>query len=204
MIQDIFNIIDPITIIKALGLIGVLSIVFAESGLFFGFFFPGDSLLFTAGLFASQGFLNIYILLFGSFLMAILGDSFGYWFGKKVGPKIFTKEDSIFFHKKHVERAQIFYAKYGNKTIILARFMPIIRTFAPILAGVGLMKYRNFITYNIVGGFLWSFLMVLGGFILGNVVPNVDRYILPIVSLIIIISIIPIFVEAYKSSRKLK
>jgi membrane-associated protein len=202
MIQEILNAIDPITIIKTLGLIGVLFIVFAESGLFFGFFLPGDSLLFTAGLFASQGFINIYILLVGAFLMAVLGDSFGYWFGKKIGPKIFTKEDSFFFQKKHVERAHNFYEKYGNKTIILARFVPIVRTFAPIVAGVGLMKYKSFITYNLIGGFLWSFGMVLLGFILGNSIPNVDKYIFPIILLIIFVSVLPIVFEFVKSKRK--
>jgi membrane-associated protein len=203
MIQEILNAIDPITIIKTLGLIGVLFIVFAESGLFFGFFLPGDSLLFTAGLFASQGFLNIYLLLLGAFIMAVLGDSFGYWFGKKIGPKIFTKEDSFFFQKKHVERAHNFYEKYGNKTIILARFVPIVRTFAPIVAGVGLMKYRSFVTYNLIGGFVWSFGMVLAGFVLGNVVPNIDKYILPIILLIIFVSILPIIFEFVKSKKKI-
>ena len=153
---SIFHIFDPMIIIKTLGLIGVLIIVFAESGLFFGFFFPGDSLLFTAGFLASQNYLNISILVFGAFICAVLGDSVGYWFGRKVGPKIFTKEDSIFFHKKHIERAQNFYNKYGNKTIFLARFVPIVRTFAPIVAGVGQMKYKNFLTYNIFGGFVWT------------------------------------------------
>lgn len=203
MIQEILNAIDPITIIKTLGLIGVLFIVFAESGLFFGFFLPGDSLLFTAGLFASQGFLNIYILLLGAFIMAVLGDSFGYWFGKKIGPKIFTKEDSFFFQKKHVERAHNFYEKYGNKTIILARFVPIVRTFAPIIAGVGLMKYRSFITYNLIGGFFWSFGMVLAGFVLGNAIPNIDKYILPIILLIILVSFVPIIFEFVKPKKKI-
>ena len=202
MLHGILNAIDPIVIIKTLGLIGVLSIVFAESGLFFGFFLPGDSLLFTAGLFASLGFLNIYLLFVGAFAMAVLGDSFGYWFGKNIGPKIFTREDSIFFHKKHIVRAQNFYAKYGKKTIILARFVPIVRTFAPIVAGVGRMKYSDFATYNVIGGFLWSLAMVMGGYLLGAMVPNVDRYILPIVALIVIVSFVPVFIEIWKSSRK--
>ena len=202
MLHGILNAIDPIVIIKTLGLIGVLSIVFAESGLFFGFFLPGDSLLFTAGLFASLGFLNIYLLFVGAFAMAVLGDSFGYWFGKNIGPKIFTREDSIFFHKKHIVRAQYFYAKYGKKTIILARFVPIVRTFAPIVAGVGRMKYSDFATYNVIGGFLWSLAMVMGGYLLGAMVPNVDRYIFPIVALIIIVSFVPVFIEIWKSSRK--
>ena len=199
---NIFHILDPITIIKTLGLIGVFIIVFAETGLFFGFFFPGDSLLFTAGLLASQHLINVEILVIGAFICAVLGDSVGYWFGKKVGPKIFNKEDSIFFHKKHVENAQNFYDKYGNKTIFLARFVPIVRTFAPIVAGVGQMKYKNFLTYNIIGGFVWTFGMVWGGYFLGKIIPNVDKYILPIIFIIIFISILPIIFEAYKAKTK--
>lgn len=199
---DILNMLDPMVIIKAVGLIGILAIVFAESGLFFGFFFPGDSLLFTAGFLASQNFLDINILVWGSFICAVLGDSVGYWFGKKVGPKIFNKEDSIFFHKKHVERAQNFYNKYGNKTILLARFVPIVRTFAPIVAGVGQMKYKNFITFNLIGGFVWSFGMIYAGYFLGQIIPGVDKFIIPIILIIVVLSILPIIFEIIKSRSK--
>ena len=199
---SIFHILDPMIIIKTLGLIGVLIIIFAESGLFFGFFFPGDSLLFTAGFLASQNYLDISILVFGAFICAVLGDSVGYWFGRKVGPKIFNKEDSIFFHKKHVEKAQNFYNKYGNKTIFLARFVPIVRTFAPIVAGVGQMKYKNFLTYNIFGGFVWTFGMVFGGYFLGQIIPGIDKYILLIILVIIFISFLPIIFETYKAKFK--
>ncbi len=202
MIHDLFNMLDPMTIIKTLGLIGVFCIVYAESGLFFGFFLPGDSLLFTAGFLASQNYLDINILVWGSFICAVLGDSTGYWFGRKVGPKIFCKEDSFFFHKKHIERAQNFYNKYGNKTIFLARFVPIVRTFAPILAGVGQMKYKNFLTYNIVGGFALCFGMIYAGYFLGQMIPNVDKYILPIILVIIIISFLPIISEVWKSRKE--
>lgn len=201
---DILNMLDPMVIIKAVGLIGILAIVFAESGLFFGFFFPGDSLLFTAGFLASQNFLDINILVWGSFVAAVLGDSVGYWFGKKVGPKIFNKEDSIFFHKKHIERAQNFYNKYGNKTIFLARFVPIVRTFAPIVAGVGQMKYKNFITYNLIGGFVWSFGMTYSGYFLGQIIPGVDKFIIPIILIIVVLSILPIIFEIIKSRSKKK
>jgi membrane-associated protein len=200
MIHNILNTLDPLVIIKTLGLIGVLCIIFAESGLFFGFFLPGDSLLFTAGFLASQNYLNIYILVWGAFICAVLGDSTGYWFGKKVGQKIFVREDSLFFHKKHVISAQNFYNKYGNKTIFLARFVPIVRTFAPIVAGVGQMKYKNFITYNICGGFVWSFGAVLSGYFLGQIIPGVDKYILPIILLVIIVSFFPIIFEILKSN----
>lgn len=196
---DILHLLDPMTIIKTIGLIGVLGIVFAESGLFFGFFLPGDSLLFTAGFLASQDYLDINILVWGSFVCAVLGDSVGYWFGKKIGPKIFNKDDSIFFHKKHIERSQNFYNKYGNKTIFLARFVPIIRTFAPIVAGVGQMKYRNFLTYNIFGGFVWSFGWIYGGYYLGQIIPGADKYLLLIILAVIVISLLPVFFEVYRA-----
>lgn len=147
---------DPVVLIQSLGYVGLFSIVFAESGLFFGFFLPGDSLLFSAGLLASQDILDIYLLLIILPIAAITGDNVGYWFGAKVGPAIFTREDSLFFHKKHVERTHQFYEKYGAKAIILARFVPIVRTFTPILAGVGTMEYGKFLRFNMIGGFLWS------------------------------------------------
>jgi len=203
MIQTIHTFLDPLAIIKAVGLLGVLLIVFAESGLFFGFFFPGDSLLFTAGFLASQGFISSTWLFIGAFVAAVLGDSVGYAFGKKIGPKIFTKENSFFFNKKHIERSEHFYEKYGKKTIILARFIPIVRTFAPILAGVGNMSYRTFISYNIIGGFIWSIGITALGFALGAVVPNADSYITPLVVLIIIVSLIPPVNEYMKARRKI-
>jgi len=192
---------DPIFIIKTAGLIGVLFVIFAESGLFFGFFLPGDSLLFTAGLIASQGTINIYALLALSFLCAILGDAVGFWFGKKVGPALFKREKSFFFRPEHLEKTKIFYEKYGKKTIILARFLPIIRTFAPILAGIGQMQYRTFFTYNVIGGLLWTQGMVLLGYILGNLIPNIEKYITPIVLLIIVVSFLPGIRELYLAKR---
>ena len=147
---------DPVTILKTVGYLGMFAIVFAESGLLIGFFLPGDSLLFTAGMLASQGLLNIYILIPLTFIAAVLGDSVGYAFGYRVGPKIFKRGDSFFFHKDHLKRAEYFYEKYGSKTIVLARFMPVVRTFAPIVAGMGKMRYHKFLFYNIVGGVLWG------------------------------------------------
>jgi membrane-associated protein len=202
MLSDLLSLLDPLTIIKSVGLLGVVLIIFAESGLFFGFFFPGDSLLFTAGFLASQGYLNIYWLTILCFVAAVLGDSFGYWFGKKIGPKIFTREDSFFFHKKHVTRAKYFYEVHGNKTIILARFIPIVRTFVPIVAGVGSMKYKNFIIYNLIGGFIWVSSMVLGGYFLGQLIPNADRYALWIVILIMVVSVLPMLSNVIKKSRE--
>lgn len=182
---------DLVSLIKTAGYFGVFAIVFLESGLLIGFFFPGDSLLFTAGFLASQGYLDITILILGCFIFAVLGDSIGYYIGKKFGPRIFNKENSIFFHKKHLERAQKFYDKHGGKTIILARFMPVVRAFAPVVAGVGKMNYQKFLTYNLIGGVLWAIGVTLAGYYLGRLIPDVDKYLLPIIGLIVIASILP-------------
>ena len=191
--------IDIVLLVESVGYIGLFAIIFAESGLFFGFFLPGDTLLFTAGLLASQGFFNIYILLTLFALAAIIGDSVGYWFGKKVGPKIFNKEDSFFFQKKHIERTHNFYEKYGTKTIVLARFVPIVRTFAPILAGVGEMKYKTFLKYNIIGALLWGVGIIYIGYFLGSRVPNIENYLFYIIVAILIISFLPIIFEFVKN-----
>ena len=142
---------DLVALIKTVGYIGVFAIVYAESGLFIGFFLPGDSLLFTAGFLASQKLLSLPVLIVGCFLAAVLGDSTGYAFGRRMGRRLFQKGDSFLFHKKNVLRAQAFYEKHGAKTIVLARFMPIVRTFAPIVAGIGEMRYRTFVIFNILG-----------------------------------------------------
>lgn len=189
-------------LIKVAGLLGLFGIIFAESGLLVGFFLPGDSLLFTAGFLASQGFFNILVLAAICFAGAVLGDSFGYAFGKKIGPRIFTKDESLFFQKKHLERARAFYEKYGGKTIVLARFMPVVRTFAPILAGVGQMRYRTFLFYNIFGGFFWAIGLTFLGYWLGSIIPNVDRYIAPLVFLIIILSVLPPIIHILRDPEK--
>lgn len=189
---------DLVNIVKVGGYLGLSVIVFAESGLLIGFFLPGDSLLFTAGFLASQGFLNIWVLLPLLFIFAVLGDNVGYVFGKKVGVKIFTKEDSLFFNKDHLVKAKNFFEKYGGKTIILARFIPVVRTFAPILAGVGNMKYHTFMIYNLVGAFLWAVGITLLGYFLGSIIPGIDRYLVLIVGLIILISILPTLIHIIK------
>ena len=193
---------DLVAIIKTAGYLGLFGIIFAESGLFIGFFLPGDSLLFTAGLLASRGFLNIFILIILTFLAAVLGDNTGYWFGKKTGPKIFNREDSIIFHKDHVAKAENFFKKYGPKTVIFARFIPIVRTFAPILAGVGKMRYKTFFTYNIIGGLLWTAGVSFLGYWLGQIIPNIDKYLLPILFGIIVISVLPNFYQILKAKKK--
>lgn len=193
---------DLIALIKTAGYLGLFGMIFAESGLFIGFFLPGDSLLFTAGLLAAGNFLNIYFLIGLTFIAAVLGDNTGYWFGKKTGPKIFTKDDSVFFHKDHVTKAENFFKKYGPKTIILARFIPFVRTFAPILAGVGKMNYKTFFTYNLVGGLLWTAGVSLLGYWLGKIIPDIDRYLLPIIFLIIVVSVLPNVYQIYKAKYK--
>jgi len=195
---------DLVTFIKAAGYLGLLGIVFAESGLFLGFFLPGDSLLFTAGFLASQEYFNIVVLIILCFIGAVLGDSVGYAFGKKTGPMLFMKEDSLLFKKSHLERARIFYEKHGGKTIVLARFMPVIRTFAPIIAGVGTMKYPVFLFYNVIGAALWAIGLPLAGYFLGNIVPDVDKYIIPIILVIIIASIAPPIIHILKSEEHKK
>lgn len=193
---------DIPALVQTAGYIGLFAIIFAESGLFFGFFFPGDSLLFTAGLFASQGVFNISFLVVLVALGAILGDSVGYWFGAKVGPKIFTRKDSFFFHKKNVLRAHDFYVQYGSKAIVLARFVPVVRTFTPILAGVGMMPYATFLRFNVIGGLLWGAGVTLLGYFLGTAIPDAEHYLLPLVLGIIVISFLPIVFEVIKSRQR--
>jgi membrane-associated protein len=190
---------DPILIIKTLGLFGIIFVVFAETGLFFGFFLPGDSLLFTAGILASQGIFNIYFLIISCTIVAILGDSVGYWSGKRYGKKLFERDAGFFFKKRRIQEAEEFYKKHGKYTIIIARFVPIIRTFAPIVAGIGNMKYSSFLFYNILGGILWVFGVSMLGYILGGMISNADKYILPIVLVIIFISVIPLIIKFIKS-----
>jgi membrane-associated protein len=182
---------DLVELIKTVGYIGLFAIIFAESGLLIGFFLPGDSLLFTAGFLASQGFLSLPILMVVCFVAAVAGDSVGYLFGRRVGRRIFQREDSLLFHKKNIIRAQEFYDKHGPKTIVLARFVPIVRTFAPIVAGIGEMDYRKFVTYNIVGGVLWAIGVTVAGYFLGTRIPDVDKYLLPIIVVIVFISVLP-------------
>ncbi|MEY3870302.1 MAG: hypothetical protein RLZZ338_4196 [Cyanobacteriota bacterium] len=192
-------------IIEKIGLLGIWAIIFAESGLLVGFVLPGDSLLFTAGLLAFKGFFNIGVLTFGCFVCAVLGDNVGYATGYRFGRKLFDKEESMFFKKKHLVETENFYEKHGPKAIILARFVPIIRTFAPIIAGVAAMRYRTFMTYNLVGGFLWAVGVTLLGYYLGSMIPDPDKYILPTVFVIILVSFFPVilhFVQAKLAQDK--
>lgn len=170
--------------------IALFCIIFAESGLLIGFFLPGDSLLFTTGFFASKGMLDIWVLLPLLFVAAVAGDSAGYTFGRKVGRKLFQREKSLLFHKKHLMSAEAFYEKHGKKTIIIARFVPVVRTFAPIVAGIGHMEYKTFLAYNVIGGFFWSIGVTLLGYFLGQL-PIVEEHFEVAIFAIISISILP-------------
>jgi membrane-associated protein len=192
---------DLENLILTIGYVGVFGIIFAESGLLFGFFFPGDSLLFTAGFLASQGYFDIKLLVLGSVIAAITGDSVGYAFGKRVGRALFKRKESFLFHKKNLVRAEEFYEKHGGKTIILARFMPFVRTFAPIVAGIGKMHYSRFLSFNVIGGFLWAFGVPFAGFWLGSIIPGVDKYLIPIIGLIIILSVAPSAIHILKDKE---
>ena len=189
---------DLNTLVQTAGIVGLTAIIFAESGLFFGFFFPGDSLLFTAGYLASQGFFSMPLLVPLMVVAAIAGDSVGYWTGKKVGPLLFTRPDSFLFSQRRVQEARVFFEQHGASSIILARFIPAVRTFTPIIAGVAGMEYRKFLTFNIIGGLIWGAGFPIAGYFLGATVPNADRYVIPIVILIIFTSFIPV-AKAYFS-----
>lgn len=196
--MDFFTGSSLMELIQSIGFLGVVAIIFAETGLFVGFFLPGDSLLFTAGILASQDVFNIYTLSIGFFIASVLGNLTGYFFGKHVGVSLFSRHDSFFFRHEHLERTKHFFERHGGKTIILARFIPVIRTFAPILAGVGVMNISRFTAHTVIGGFLWAVLLTMAGFVLGNAIPDIDRYLLPIIGTIIILSFVPALVHAKK------
>lgn len=195
------DLLSPDKLLATFGMIGLFAVIFAESGLLFGFFLPGDSLLFTAGLLASQGKLNLPIILVGCFVAAVAGDQVGFAFGRRVGPAIFRRPDSRFFKRENVVRAQAFFDRHGPRTIVLARFVPIVRTFVPVMAGVGEMAYRTFVIYNVLGGLLWAVGVTLLGYGLGEVVPDIDKYLLPAIAVIVALSVLPVALEVLKARR---
>lgn len=194
--------------------LGLIFIIFAETGLAVGFFLPGDSLLVVAGLFAAAGKLNLWVMLTTLFAAAVIGDAVGYYSGKKVGPAIFSRPKSRFFNPDHLRRAHVFYEKHGGKTIVLARFVPIVRTFAPIVAGAAGMRYRDFAVYNIIGGFVWVTSMLFAGYYLGGLVEQamqnwfgvenfkLENHIDKVVIIVVFLSILPIIIEYLKARRK--
>jgi membrane-associated protein len=197
---------SPEKLIETFGTIGLFVIIFAESGLLIGFFLPGDSLLFTAGLLASQGKfgLNLPVLLIGCFIAAVAGDQVGYMFGQKAGPALFRRENSRIFKQQYVHRANEFFERHGKKTIVIARFVPIVRTFAPILAGVGAMQYRSFVMFNVIGALLWAVGVTTAGYVLGDTIPDIDKYLLPIIGVIILLSVLPPAIEILRHRRRAK
>ena len=189
--------------------VGLIFIVFAETGLAVGFFLPGDSLLVVAGLFAATGKLNVAVLLSSLFVAAVVGDAVGYYTGAKMGPMLFRRQKSLLFRPSHLQRAKDFYEKYGGKTIIIARFVPIVRTFAPIVAGAAQMPYRKFVVFNVLGGFLWVFSMVFAGYYLGTLLRdklgiNLDEHIEWVVIIVVFLSLIPPMYEYLRSRLEKK
>lgn len=204
-LAPILSAIDPKTIIAG-GLVVIAIIIFAECGLLIGFFLPGDSLLFTAGFLASQHELgvDIWLLSLVAGLAAALGPLVGYWYGKAFGPRLFNREDSLFFHKRHLERAHEFYERHGGKALIIARFMPVVRTFAPVVAGIGSMDYPRFVAYTVIGAVLWAMGMTWLGYFLGSLIPDAGKYIEYIVVIIIVVSIAPPVVHFLREQRAAK
>jgi len=201
-ITDLFNRLSNLPeLVQWAGLFGLAAIIFSETGLLVGVFLPGDSLLVTAGLLAARGYLNIYALAPVLTAAAILGNSVGYSIGRATGPRVFRRENSLFFNKKHAIRAHEFYEKYGRKTIVLAQFMPVIRTFAPVVAGVAGMKFRQFITFNIIGAFVWIWSMLGIGYFLGSYIPGIDKHIEIVVVIVVFISLLPGLIGGYRAKR---
>lgn len=202
LVDALHRLYDVRALIQAGGLTLVCVIVFVETGLFVGFFLPGDSLLVTAGVFSRAGVLPLRWLLLLGCLCAVAGDQLGYLIGYRGGRALFNREDSLFFHKRHVERTQRFYEKYGSKTIVIARFVPIVRTFAPAVAGVAAMDYARFVAYNLAGGVAWVCAMVLGGYSLASVVPNIESRIHEVIVVVIFLSVLPAAIELWREYRK--
>jgi membrane-associated protein len=182
----------------------VCTILFVETGLFVGFFLPGDSLLVTAGIFSGQNVISLRWLLIPGILCAIAGDQLGYWIGRSAGPALYRREESFFFRRSHLQRAHDFYEKYGGRAVILARFVPIVRTFCPPVAGAAHMPYLRYFTYDIFGGMFWVGSMVLGGYLAGSRIPNIGKYLHLIIGAIILLSILPPLISIFRSYRSAK
>ena len=191
--------IDLLSLVQLVGYPGIFAMIFAESGILIGVFFPGASLLFASGVLAAAGVFNIWILVPGLLIAAVLGDSVGYWFGTKVGTALYSRPDSRLFRKEYIEKTKIFFDKYGTRTVLVARFIPIVRTFAPILAGVGAMTYKTFLFYNILGAILWAGGVTLLGYFLGRSIPDAERFILPLVLVIVGFTLIPLAVHWWQN-----
>jgi membrane-associated protein len=200
---DLFHkIYDVELLVRVGGLAGLTAIVFVETGLLVGFFLPGDSLLVTAGLFAARGDLEVVPMIVVLSIAAIVGDTVGYNIGARAGPKLFTRPNSLLFNRKHLITTKEFYERHGPFTIVIARFIPILRTFAPVVAGIGAMEYKRFIVYNVAGGIGWVVTTVLGGYFLGQMVPNIHDHIHKVIAVVIILSILPAVIKVAKEKLK--
>ncbi len=195
------SIYDVEGIIRAGGPLLVCIIVFIETGFFVGFFLPGDSLLVTAGVFAAAGVVPLKWLLLPVMLCAIVGDQIGYWIGRAAGSALYRREDSLFFRRKHLQRAHEFYERNGGKTVILARFIPIIRTFCPPVAGAAQMSYPQYLLYDVSGGVIWVGTMILGGYFLGRTIPNISQRIHYVIAVVIVLSLLPAIISILRSRR---
>jgi membrane-associated protein len=182
----------------------ICTIVFIETGFFVGFFLPGDSLLVTAGIFSAAGVIPLKWLLLPLMLCAIAGDQVGYWIGRTAGPKLYSREESFFFRRSHLQRAHDFYEKYGGPAVILARFVPVVRTFCPPVAGAAKMSYSRYVLFDICGGVLWISAMILGGYTLGRSIPNIGNYIHYVIAVIIILSLLPVIIGVLRSQKSEK
>ena len=196
------NLYDVQGLIQWGGTLLVCTIVFVETGLFVGFFLPGDSLLVTAGVFAAAGTLKIGSLVLFVTLCAIAGDQLGYWIGRRTGQALYRREDSTFFKRRHLDRAHQFYEKYGGKTVILARFMPIVRTFCPPVAGAAQMRYARYLAYDVLGGCCWGAGLVLGGYFLGSIVPNIGQRIHWVIAVVVVLSLLPAMIGAIRARSR--
>jgi membrane-associated protein len=200
---DLFHkIYDVESLVRVGGLAGLTAIVFVETGLLVGFFLPGDSLLVTAGLFAARGDLEVLPMIVVLSIAAIVGDTVGYNIGARAGPKLFTRPNSLLFNRKHLITTKEFYERHGPFTIVIARFIPILRTFAPVVAGVGAMEYKRFIVYNVAGGIGWVVTTVLGGYFLGQMVPNIHDHIHKVIAVVIVLSLLPAIIKVAKEKLK--
>lgn len=193
---------DLTHLIQTVSYAGIAGIVFAESGLLAGFFLPGDSLLITAGILARSGDLHLGLVLAAATAGAIVGDSVGYFLGRKFGPAVFSRQNSRLFKPEYVQRTHAFFEKHGGKALILARFVPVVRTVAPTMAGVGGMHYGDFLRYNVIGGLLWALGVPSLGYLLGGLIPNLDRYILLVIGVVVLLSFIPVLLEVQKARRE--
>lgn len=190
MFENLFHI-DINQLVTMIGYVGILAIIFAETGLFFGFFLPGDSLIFTAGILAYHGVFNLYVLMISIVIVAILGYTVGYWFGGKLGHWLIKREDSFWYKRKYLEKARDFYDRHGGKSLILARLVPIVRTFVPIVAGMVDMPFKKYTFYNVIGALVWGAGLCYIGYYIGSMFPNASHFLLPIVAGIILLSFLP-------------